>query len=52
MTRCLKMVNNCKLWEDFQREYQDVDYELLIEEQDNTKVSETIAHGGGACEII
>ncbi len=52
MTRCLKMVNNCKLWEDLQRSYQHVDYALLIEERNNTSLEQTIACGGGACEII
>jgi len=52
MTRCLKRVHNCKHWEDLQREYVNVDYTELIEECDNTKVEETIACGGGACEII
>ncbi|MFW5859627.1 MAG: recombinase [Planctomycetota bacterium] len=52
MTRCLKMVNNCKLWEDLQREYRNVDYAQLIEEEDNTTVDQTVACGGGACEII
>ncbi|MDA3961697.1 MAG: hypothetical protein PF961_12975 [Planctomycetota bacterium] len=52
MTRCLKHVNNCKHWEDLQREYKHVDYSLLIEEQNVTSISQTIACGGGACEII
>ncbi len=52
MTRCLKRVHNCKLWEDLQREYVKVDYTELIEEHDNTTVEDTIACGGGACEII
>lgn len=52
MTRCLKRVHNCKHWEDLQREYVNVDYTELIEECDNTTVEETIACGGGACEII
>ena len=52
MTRCLKRVHNCKLWEDLSREYVKVDYRELIEEQDNTTLEETIACGGGACEIL
>ncbi len=52
MTRCLKRVHNCKLWEDLQRQYVKVDYTLLVEEQDNTVLEETVACGGGACEII
>lgn len=52
MTRCLKRVHNCKLWEDLQREYVKVDYTELFEDCDNTTVEETIACGGGACEIL
>lgn len=52
MTRCLKRVHNCKLWEDLQREYVKVDYTELHEDRDNTRVEETIACGGGACEIL
>ncbi len=52
MTRCLKRVHNCKLWEDLQREYVQVNYELLQEERDNTTLEETIACAGGKCEII
>jgi hypothetical protein len=52
MTRCLKRVHNCKLWEDLQRQYVKVDYTQLIEEEDNTVLEETIACGGGACEIL
>lgn len=52
MTRCLKRVHNCKLWEDLQREYVKVDYELLQEERDNTTLEETIACAGGKCEVI
>ncbi len=52
MSRCLKRVHNCKLWEDLQREYRQVDYRDLQEAQDNTEAGETIACGGGACEII
>lgn len=52
MSRCLKRVHNCKLWEDLQREYMQVDYSKLTEECDNTIIEQTIACGGGACEII
>lgn len=52
MTRCLKRVHNCKFWEDLQRQYVKVDYTELIEERDNTTVEDTIACGGGACEIL
>ncbi|WP_052514994.1 hypothetical protein [Dethiosulfatarculus sandiegensis] len=52
MTRCLKRVHNCKMWEDLQRENTIVDYTLLHEDQDNTILEQTIACGGGACEIL
>lgn len=51
MTYCLKRVHNCKLWEDLTREYQPVDYSLLIEETDETKLIETVACAGGKCEL-
>ncbi|MDT8390304.1 MAG: hypothetical protein RRC34_07330 [Lentisphaeria bacterium] len=52
MTRCLKRVHNCKLWEDLRREYTRVDYSLVIEDEDNTKLQDAVACVGGACEII
>ncbi len=52
MTRCLKRVHTCKQWEDLQREYQPVDYTLFFEEDDNTEVQQTIACGGGKCDIL
>lgn len=52
MTRCLKRVHTCKLWEDLQREYAHVDYTKMIEEQDNTTIAQTIACAGGKCEIL
>ncbi|MEL6713969.1 MAG: hypothetical protein AAFP86_09355, partial [Planctomycetota bacterium] len=52
MTRCLKRVHSCKLWEDLRREARDVDYSRLIEEEDATTLDETVACGGGACEIL
>jgi len=52
MTRCLKRVHSCKLWEDLQRVYTCVDYRKLIEDEDNTVLEQTIACGGGACDIL
>jgi ribonucleoside-diphosphate reductase alpha chain len=52
MTRCLKRVHTCKLWEDLERKYQSVDYTKMIEEQDNTTIAQTIACAGGKCDII
>jgi len=34
------------------REYKDVDYSTMIEEEDNTKIAETVACAGGQCSLI
>ena len=52
MTRCLKRVSTCKMWEDLTRTYAPVDYTLLVEKQDNTTVTQTIACAGGKCDLI
>ena len=52
MTRCLKRVNNCKLWQDLTRTIAPVDYKQCIEKQDNTKVGSDQACAGGKCDII
>ena len=52
MTRCLKRVSTCKMWEDLTRTYAPVDYTQLIEQQDNTEVTQTVACAGGQCEIL
>ena len=52
MTRCLKRVSTCKMWEDLTRTYAPVDYTQLVERQDNTTVTQTIACAGGKCDII
>jgi len=52
MTRCLKRVHNCKLWEDLQREFRQLDFTQLHENKDYTEIEQTIACGGGACEIL
>jgi len=52
LTRCLKRVSACKHWEDLTRSYAPVDYTQLIERQDNTTVTQTVACAGGKCEII
>jgi intein/homing endonuclease len=51
-TYLLKEVNNYKLYLDLQRNYKDVPYEELIEEENNTKPMELLACHGGACLII
>jgi ribonucleoside-triphosphate reductase (thioredoxin) len=51
MTYCLKDVDALKTWDDLEKVYVDVPWEKLVELNDNTKASETIACSGGACEI-
>jgi ribonucleoside-triphosphate reductase (thioredoxin) len=52
MTYCLKRVHNCKLWEDLQREYIPVDYNLMLETIDNTgRVELDPACAGGKCTV-
>lgn len=51
-TYLMKEVNNWKLWLDLQRQVKDVDYTSLIEETDETTLSETVACAGGACQLI
>lgn len=52
MTYCLKCVHNWKLWQDLTREYVDVDYSKMFEDEDNTKIQETIACAGGVCSLV
>jgi ribonucleoside-diphosphate reductase alpha chain len=52
LSYCMKDVYNYKTWLDLNREYAEVEYVKLIEDQDNTKVQETVACAGGSCEII
>ncbi len=51
LTRCLKRIDAGKLWEDLNRTNLPVDYTLLVEKQDNTTVTQTIACAGGQCEL-
>lgn len=52
MTYCLKDVKNWKHWCDLKREYKDMDYTEMVEEEDNTKPTDLIACSGGSCEIF
>jgi ribonucleoside-diphosphate reductase alpha chain len=52
MTYCLKDVYNWKLWCDLKREYKDINWVEFHEQQDNTKITETIACAGGSCDIM
>ena len=48
----MKEVNNWKAWLDLQREYKDVDYTTLIEEEDNCEPAQEWACSGGQCELV
>ena len=50
-TYALKEVYNWKTWVDLQREYKDVNYKDMIEEDDNTNLEQELACVGGSCEI-
>lgn len=51
LTYLLKDVSNNKFWQDLSRVYQDVSWEQMIEQEDNTKIAETVACAGGKCEL-
>lgn len=51
MTYCLKDVDALKQWVDLKRVYKKVPWDEFFEKSDNTKVSETQACSGGACDI-
>lgn len=51
MTRCLKRIDASKLWEDLNRTNIPVDYTQLVEKQDNTTITDTVACAGGQCEL-
>ncbi len=52
MTECLKHVYNLKLWKDIKRTHIPVDYTKMDDDAANVKISETVACGGGACEVL
>lgn len=51
LTYAMKDVYNYKLWTELNIEYKDVDFSQLIENEDQTKISQEIACQGGFCEI-
>lgn len=51
LTYLLKDVSNNKIWQDLSRVYQDVNWEDMIEHENNTKITETIACAGGKCDL-
>ena len=51
MTYCLKDIYNLKMWEKLSKEYKDVDWTTLCEEEDNIDFQQDSACAGGACEM-
>lgn len=51
MTYCLKDIYNLKMWEKLSKEYKDVDWTALCEEEDNIDFQQDSACAGGACEM-
>ena len=51
LTYLLKDVNNTKFWQDLSRDHLEVKWELLYEEEDNTKLQENVACGANGCEM-
>jgi len=47
----MKDVYNWKNWLDMNREYKEVDYTQVIEEENNVKAEQEWACSGGSCEI-
>jgi ribonucleoside-diphosphate reductase alpha chain len=52
MTYCLKDVHNWKRWLDLKRVYQPIDWTMLVEDSDETKVEAASGCSGGKCEIL
>ena len=52
LTYCMKDVYNWKEWVDLSREYKDVDFTQVIEEQNNVKPEQEWACAGGSCELV
>jgi len=52
LTYLLKDINNNKLWEDLNRVYVNVNWDEMYEEEDTTKLIETVACAGGACSTF
>ena len=51
MTYCLKDIYNLKLWEKLAKEYQDIDWTAMSEENDNVEFTQDSACAGGSCEL-
>lgn len=52
LTYCMKDVYNWKEWLDMNREYQEVDYTQVIEEENNVDPVQEVACAGGKCDLI
>ena len=52
LTYCMKDVYNWKEWVDMKREYEDVDFTHVIEEENNVKPEQEWACSGGSCEVV
>jgi len=50
-TYLMKDVHNWKLWCDLNREYKNVDYTLLFEDTDETKLMQESGCAGGSCTV-
>ena len=51
MTYCLKDIYNLKLWEKLTKEYQDIDWTTMSEENNNVEFTQDSACAGGSCEL-
>ena len=51
MTYCLKDIYNLKMWEKLSKEYKDVDWKEMSEQEDNIDFGQESACAGGACEM-
>lgn len=49
---CLKELANSRKWDELAQSYLPVDYTLMVEDEDATNVSESIACAGGLCSIL
>ena len=52
LTYCMKDVYNWKEWVDLTREYREVDFTDVIEEEDNVEPESEWACAGGKCDIL
>lgn len=52
LTYCMKDVYNWKEWLDIQREYKDVDYTQVLEQQNNVNPVQELSCANGQCEVL